>query len=365
LFITKFTETGVLSISTYFGGSQADHGTDIDVDSNGNVIITGYTDSTNYPSYNAGVNSSKNVLSDVIVTKFTNTGQLIFSTFIGGSAGDISSKAIIDNSNNIYLTGATGSPDFPFLNAYDDYLQSSDSFVMKLNSIGILQWSTLLGGSNYENAYGIALTSSSNIIVTGYTQSKDFPTFKAYDESFTGDYDGYITSLNDPLSDADGDGLTLIQEIHQKTDPNNPDTDNDSIPDGVEVANNLNPNDPSDAIEDRDHDGMHNKWEFENGFDISDPTDAEKDPDNDGLTNKQEYEQGTDPHDSDTDNDGLLDGVDANPLISLTGTSVGFQSSTTLPNQSSINNITTAPMSSLFFFLALFSMLGFKRKKDV
>jgi len=74
----------------------------------------------------------------------------------------------------------------------------------------------------------------------------------------------------------------------QGTDPNDEDSDDDGLPDGWEVDNDLGPLDDSDADED---------------------------PDGDGLTNREEYEGGTDPNDSDTDGDGLPDGDDPEPTV--------------------------------------------------
>jgi hypothetical protein len=65
---------------------------------------------------------------------------------------------------------------------------------------------------------------------------------------------------------------------------------------------------------DTDADGMPNDWETLNGFMTNDPTDAAQDADSDGLTNLQEYQTGTKPRDSDTDDDGVLDGADVDPF---------------------------------------------------
>merc|ERR1739841_240613 len=103
---------------------------------------------------------------------------------------------------------------------------------------------------------------------------------------------GVSADGSDPLdpsdggADWDGDGLTNAEETAEGTDPTNPDTDNDGLPDGWEVAYGLNPNSASDA---------------------------NADPDGDGLTNSQEYAAGTNPNSADTDGDGTNDAQDAFP----------------------------------------------------
>ena len=132
------------------------------------------------------------------------------------------------------------------------------------------------------------------------------------------------------LGDSDFDGLSDGREhrLHD-TAPDNPDTDDDGMPDGWELENSLDPLDDSDAAPDDDMDGLSNLQEYWNGTNPSDDdtdddaipdgwevgngtdpltNDASSDPDSDGLANLAEYQNGTDPRDGDTDDDGLPDG---------------------------------------------------------
>jgi len=125
-----------------------------------------------------------------------------YSTFIGGSNDDYGFGIAVDSSGYAYVTGITGSNNFPTTTgAYDETNSGDlDVFVTKLNSSGsALSYSTYIGGSSYEWGSGIAVDSSGNAYVTGYAGDAfpGFPTTTgAYDETHNGSADVFVTSLN-------------------------------------------------------------------------------------------------------------------------------------------------------------------------
>lgn len=136
-------------------------------------------------------------------------GQLVYSTFLGGSTTDVSYDIAIDNIGNAYITGYTrSSTDFPITSGVVDTTYnggSYDIFVCKLSAGGsTLIYSTLLGGSRTDYAYGIALDTAGNAVITGYTDSStDFPvTSGAFDTTLNGMGDAFVSKLN-----ADGSAL--------------------------------------------------------------------------------------------------------------------------------------------------------------
>ena len=197
-----------LSYSTYLGGSGYDAGTAIAVDGSGNTYVTGFTRSGNFPvtpgSFQTSCGTSgtcNGFFWDAFITKLSANGQVVYSTFLGGSASDMGKAIAVDASGAVYVAGQTFSSDFPTTSGAFSrtYGGSGDTFVAKLNAAGTaLQYSTYLGGSGIDNAEGIAVDSTGNAYVTGQTYSTDFPTAAAI-QSLNGgnqDSDAFVTEIN-------------------------------------------------------------------------------------------------------------------------------------------------------------------------
>ena len=204
IFVTKFNTTGNgLVFSTYLGGTGDDEGYGIAVDTTGNVYVTGYTQSSDFPTKNAyNANYNGGGIADVFVTKLNVTGNgLVFSTYLGGTGNDEGYGIAVDTAGNAYVTGYTNSGNFPTENAYNaSFSGIYDTFATEISPIS----STYLGGTGSDYGYGIATDTVGNIYVTGYTNSGNFPTVNAYNTSFGGGYDTFVTKLN-----ATGNGLVF------------------------------------------------------------------------------------------------------------------------------------------------------------
>jgi len=213
IFIAKFTSTGALAWSTYFGGTSFDLGYGICVDAAGNVLITGNTWSKNgiatpgaYQGNMAGLGYNPGVFGggDAFISKFSAAGNLIWSTYLGGFFKDIGYGITTDAANNIYVTGETysdsmGTPGtFQIYNkANDIYTHSgmtyNNAFITKFTSGGVMDWFTYFGASLGTLGRSIAVSNSGKIYITGYTFCEDgIASFDAYQKVFGGVEDAFI-----------------------------------------------------------------------------------------------------------------------------------------------------------------------------
>lgn len=178
-FLTEFNPSGTgLLYSTYLGGSGADNGLAIALDSQGNAYIAGNTFSSDFPTQGA-LQATLSGSSDAFVSEINpETSSLVFSTYLGGSGMDSAQSIALDSTGSIYLAGNTTSNDFPVTpGAYQSSNHGQgDAFVAKL-APGATQlvYATYLGGSGADQANSIAIDSSGDAFVTGYTQSSGFP----------------------------------------------------------------------------------------------------------------------------------------------------------------------------------------------
>jgi hypothetical protein len=232
-FVTKLNAAGsALIYSTYLGGSLNDYGSGIAVDSNGNAYVTGYTTSTDFPTMNPyqaahGADGGEN---DAFVTKLNATGSaLVYSTYLGGSDEDWGYAIAVDSSGDAYVTGATVSPgsaspaqNFPTtFNAFQVIKSNNPAalraaFATEFNAAGsALKYSTYLGGSGDDVGTGIAVDSSGNAYVTGFTSTTSstngWPASShAFQKTFGGVVDAFLTKINPRASGA----LSLVYSTY-------------------------------------------------------------------------------------------------------------------------------------------------------
>ena len=191
-----------LVYSTYLGGNQQDYGVGIAVDTSENAYVTGYTTSSDYPHTAGALQTTKGSGYDAFITKLTSLGVISYSTFLGGSGDDFGLAIAVDSAGDAYITGDSASTDFP---TTSDALATTtagyfNAFVTKLSPNGTASYySTYVGGSGYDTGYGIAVDSSGAAYVAGYTVSSDFPiTAGAAQSTLAGGSDAFVLKFPNP-----------------------------------------------------------------------------------------------------------------------------------------------------------------------
>ena len=213
-FVTKLNADGKIVYSTYLGGMGRDVGLAIAVDNLSRAYVTGLTESSNFPTKHALRGFYRNVLvayptnvngvitygvtnylanydggvfqgfGDAFVTRINAQGTgLDYSTFLGGGNENIGQGIAVDASNCAYVVGMTTSASFPVTNAIAKNLHNGtnstlipDAFISKLSAEGSnLVYSTYLGAKGKDVATSVAVDSSMNAYVTGFTYSTNFP----------------------------------------------------------------------------------------------------------------------------------------------------------------------------------------------
>jgi hypothetical protein len=207
VFITKLNPSGnALIYSTYLGGNSSDYGYAIAVDSSGNAYVTAETASTDFPTKNPFQASYGGGGADAIIAKLDASGSsLIYSTYLGGSDSDYGQGIAIDACGNAYVAGYTVSANFPTQNPFQaSGSGSADAFITKLNPSGnALIYSSYLGGSLDDQAWGIAVDSWGSAYVTGGTASTNFPTANPFQAIHGGgDEDAFVAKIQSAFPSA-------------------------------------------------------------------------------------------------------------------------------------------------------------------
>jgi uncharacterized delta-60 repeat protein len=157
IFLVKYNSSGVKQGTKQLGTSSQDYARGVTVDSSNNIYVSGST----YGGLDGNTNSGSY---DTFLVKYNSSGTKQWTQQLGTSSRDIVRRVTVDSSDNIYLTGYTAGGLDGNTNSGDN-----DVFLVKYNSSGVKQWTQQLGSTSSEVGYGVAVDSSDNIYLTGYT----------------------------------------------------------------------------------------------------------------------------------------------------------------------------------------------------
>jgi hypothetical protein len=185
---------------------------DVAIDGDGNIVVTGMTESERFPLTANCADATFQGKSEVFISKFDpDLQELLASTFLGGANAEQPNVLAIDPNNEIVVAGWTLSSDFPVVQGNFDtsYNLYEDGFVSRLNSeLTTIEASTFVGGQGADQICDMVIHEDGTVLLCGGTGSSDFPvTDKSYDPSFNGGYtndfykgDGFLTILDQQLT---------------------------------------------------------------------------------------------------------------------------------------------------------------------
>lgn len=192
-FVAQFSPDGELMFSSYLGGSSGEVPWGIAAEA-GVVYVTGITYSQDFPVVNPLFPGS---LGDGFWTKIdTVQNEISWSTRFEGFGDDVA----IDSNGDVYLTGRTRGPDFPATTSFAPLFDGrwhEDSFVLKTNANGnSIEYATRVGGNEPDISKCIRLLADGSVVVAGYTYSNDMPVVNPLKGTFGGERDGFLYILD-------------------------------------------------------------------------------------------------------------------------------------------------------------------------
>jgi len=175
-----------LLFSTLLGGTDSDFCSGVALDRDGNAYVTGTTFSPNFPVVHALQAAPAGLPDAFVAKVDAAGTRLVSSTYLGGSGTELTTGIAVTPGGNAVITGTTLSTNFPLVRPWQSKLQgTSDVFVARFNPAGsALDFSTRLGGRLDEFPTGIAVGPGDDLWLTGATFSEDFPTWNAVQPSF-------------------------------------------------------------------------------------------------------------------------------------------------------------------------------------
>ena len=206
-FVAKFTPNcSSLSWSTLLGGNGWEFGDQVDIDSNNNIVVSGYTGSSDFPLANQLYNDSSGY--DAFFTKLTPDGEdLLLSSYLGGISEDRSYAMEVLADDSILITSPASSADMPVQNSFQNHSGGSDGYIALIGGYEpSLLFGSHFGGSSNDYVLGMSVYEEDMIAVIGYTSSDDLPTINAIQDEYRGYTDSMVwvfgyeeeTPVNEP-----------------------------------------------------------------------------------------------------------------------------------------------------------------------
>ncbi len=190
-FLAKYDQEGNRLWATYFGGPGDEYGQSVDVDNEGNVYITGSTNSTEGIATTGSYQTTfGGGATDAFIAKFDIDGDLVWATYMGSDGYEITNSIAADDQGNVFIIGWTNSADgLTTSNAFSpDYNGGNhDAFLARMDDEGGINWITYLGGSGDDTGLQVRINPGGDLVVSGWTSStNNIATANAYQTTYGG-----------------------------------------------------------------------------------------------------------------------------------------------------------------------------------
>ena len=206
------SDAETLQFATLLGGEDWDFSANLGFDSENNIIVSGYTYSSLFPTMNP-YQEEHGGINDAFVSKLSANGEeLLFSTFIGGEGEEQIHGGTFLDDGSVVLSGYSTSDDYPLVNALQDENQGGrDACIIHLEADGqSLRFSTLLGGDRTDSFEWVDVDSNGNYVLVGFTASTDLPITNAYQSEYGGSRDVLISVISTTSQPLDSDLLVIL-----------------------------------------------------------------------------------------------------------------------------------------------------------
>jgi len=195
-FIAKITSTGTLSWSSYIGGSDIDGAAGVSVDSSGNAWVVGNTRSSGWTA--GASDTTQNGGQDGFITTINSAGTVRWSGYLGGSSADAAYAVAIDSAGTAWVVGGTFSTDWASGGFDVTHNGGYDAYVARVSATGVTRWTSYLGGTTDDNAFAVAISSTSTTWVVGETAAPGANwTSGGFDTTLNGTHDAFIATIAD------------------------------------------------------------------------------------------------------------------------------------------------------------------------
>ncbi len=199
-FVMKFSAAGVRQWSTYLGGSGTDQCYGVSVNSSGDIVVAGRTESVaGIATVGAHQSAYGGGNDDAFLAKFNSSGAMIWATYFGGADSEGAASAVIDAGGDAVIAGTTSSPaGIASIGAHSTSLSGAlDAFVARFSAAGVRQWATYYGGSGSETGRSAAVDGNGFVILAGGTSSlSGIATPGAHQQSYQFNNDAFVARFS-------------------------------------------------------------------------------------------------------------------------------------------------------------------------